>query len=67
MLMKILIGLVVLFPWGLLGAVVLGALYRRRASRKGLRPSEYIPPPSGEPILFDSAQVAKCLREGARQ
>lgn len=68
--LKIAIGAAVLFPWGFVLLTVLGALHRRRTARKArsilrevLRPSEYIAPRTDAPILLDSAQIVKHLRE----
>jgi hypothetical protein len=53
---KIAVACVLLFPWSLIGLSIVAAVLRRRTMPE-------IPPPKHEPILLDSAQIAKALRE----
>jgi hypothetical protein len=66
----LIITVVLLFPWSLIIVAVLAAFARRRAATRMLRavarpehPELYIPPRSGEPMLLDSASIAKQMRE----
>lgn len=67
--MRILIAIVVLFPWSfvLIGAV---SYVRHRLGRRvpptppaRLRPDAELPPSQPLPVLLDSAQICKALRD----
>lgn len=72
--LKVVLAIAALFPWSLVVAAIALARRRRPSLKNAIafdwapRPftGETIEPSTREPILFDSAQIVKVLREQQR-